>query len=72
MVEVKRRDREHVGSLLRRFSERVKKSGVLVEARNAQYYTRRKSRRQRREDAIVRLRMRAEKEKLRKLGKLDE
>lgn len=71
MVEVKKREREHIGSLLRRFSERVKKSGVLLQAREAQFYRPGKSRRQRRVDALTRLKMRGEKEKLRKLGKLE-
>lgn len=72
MVEVIRRDREHIGSLLRRFTERVKKSGVLLEAREAQFFRKPKSRRQRREAALVRLKLRSEKEWLRKLGKLME
>lgn len=71
MVEAKKREREHIGSLLRRFSERVKKSGVLLQAREAQFYRPAKSRRQRRVDALTRLKMRGEKEKLRKLGKLE-
>ena len=71
MVEVKKREREHIGSLLRRFSERVKKSGVLLQAREAQFYRPQKSRRQRRVDTLTRLKMRGEKEKLRKLGKLE-
>ncbi len=71
MVEVKRKEREHIGSMLRRFTERVKKSGVLLDAREAQFYVRPKSRRQRREDALVRKKMKAEKDMERKLGKIE-
>jgi len=69
MVEVKRKDKEHVGSLLRRFSERVKKSGVLNDAREAQFFKRAPSRRQRRETALMKEKLRGEKEMARKIGK---
>lgn len=60
MVEVRKKDKENIGSLLRRFSERIKKSGVIFEIKSAQYYQKPKTRRERRESAILRLKRQEE------------
>lgn len=70
MVEVRKRPDENIGSLLRRFAERLKKSGILQEAKEAQVRQPHKSRRLRREEAIRRERLARRREFLRKLGRL--
>ena len=68
MVEVRKRKQENIGSLLRRFSERVRKSGILDTARESQFFTRAKSRRQKRTEAIERVKYRTRMERLRRTG----
>lgn len=72
MIEVKRKERESVESLLRRFTRRVQQSGVLIEARKSQFRRPKKSKLRVRQEAIKRNEIKAEKEKLRKLGKLED
>lgn len=72
MIEVKRKERESVESLLRRFTRRVQQSGVLIEARKLQYHQPKKSKLRVRQEAMKREENKVEKEKLRKLGKLDD
>lgn len=43
MIEVKRKDNESVGSLLRRFSKKVQQSGLLIQARNSRFKEKRKA-----------------------------
>lgn len=70
MVDVQRRDRESLESLIRRFNKRVLQSGTLYEARESRYFKRAKSRNLRRQSAIRSAELRAERDLLRKLGKL--
>jgi len=72
MVDAKRKPNENVASLLRRFSEYVKKSGLMDEARQAKFRFKRKSRRLQRQETLNRLKIKSEIEKLKKLGKFDE
>jgi ribosomal protein S21 len=72
MVDAKRKPNENVASLLRRFSEYVKKSGLMDEARQAKFRSKRKSRRLQRQETLNRLKIKSEIEKLKKLGKFDE
>lgn len=72
MVEVRKRDNESTDGLLRRFSRKVQQSGVLLQARKVRFYERKKGRRKQREEAIRRSAMQAERERLIKLGELDE
>ena len=53
MAEVKKEPKESIGSVLRRFSERVKKSGILEEAKESRWYKKPKTKRERRQTAIV-------------------
>ncbi len=71
MVEVKRKERENVGSLLRRFSKKVQQSKLLIHAREIRFRQPKKSRPERRKNALKRNEIREEKEMLRKLGKLE-
>jgi ribosomal protein S21 len=71
-VEVKKRDNESSDSLIRRFSRKVQQSGVLLQARKIRYYERKKSKRRVREAAQRREELRAERDRLIKLGEIDE
>jgi ribosomal protein S21 len=72
MIEVKRKDNESVGSLLRRFSKKIQQSGLLLQARSSRFQEKDKSRTERRKSALRRNQIVAQKEKDRKLGKLDD
>lgn len=71
MVEVKRGERESTYSLLRRFTERLKESKLLIQARRARFYQRPKSKGKRKIEAIVRNKFRKERRRLIKLGLLE-
>ncbi len=71
-IEVKKKQGETTRSLLRRFSRRIQQSGLLIRARKARFREREKSRRERRDSALRRVRIGKEKEKLRKMGLLEE
>lgn len=71
-IAVKRRNGENTRSLLRRFSRRIQQSGILVRARKARFYEKNKSKREKRASALRREKIKAEKDKLKKLGLLDE
>jgi ribosomal protein S21 len=53
MVDVKRQPKENISAMLRRFSERIKKSGVLIEAKDSRWRKKPKTRRERRQAAMV-------------------
>jgi ribosomal protein S21 len=72
MIEVKKKDNESVGSLLRRFSRKVQQSGLLLQARSVRFQEKPKSRTERRKSALRRNQIVAQKERDRKLGKLEE
>jgi len=69
-VGVSKKENESVGSLSRRFFQKVRKSGVLVEARKRQYKRQNKNRRAMRASALVREQRKKEYNKLRKWGKV--
>jgi ribosomal protein S21 len=72
MLEVRKKDNESIGSLLRRFSKKVQQSGLLLQARNSRFREKIRSKMERRRGALKRNKIAAEKEKLRKLGKLED
>lgn len=72
MVKVKRRTKESSYSLLRRFTDKLKDSGLLREIRKSQFYKRPKNKRRRREEAMVKAKYRKERKRLMKLGLLEE
>jgi ribosomal protein S21 len=72
MVEVSKRNNEGTDSLIRRFSRKVQQSGVLLQARKIRFYERKKSKRKLREEAQRRTELQAERERLIKLGEIDE
>ena len=69
MIQVTKKDpKESVESLLRRFSRKVQQSGVVAEVKQAQYFEKPMSKRDRRKKAIVRKERKAQKVKKLKLG----
>ncbi len=72
MVEVRKRDNESSDSLIRRFSRKVQQSGVLLQARKIRFYERKKSKYKQREEAQRRAELNAERDRLIKLGEIDE
>jgi len=70
MIQVTKKDsKESVENLLRRFSRKVQQSGVLAEAKSAQYFEKPLSKTERRAKAIVRRERKLEKTKKLKLGR---
>ncbi len=71
-IEVKKQQGETTRGLLRRFSRRIQQSGVLVRARKERFYEKDKTKKERRDGAVYRVKVGKEKEKLRKMGLLEE
>lgn len=72
MVEVRRKEKETFGAMLRRFTRRVQMSGVLKETRKKRFYAKASTRIKKKESALRRLDVRKKCMKLEKLGKLKE
>jgi small subunit ribosomal protein S21 len=70
LVEVKKKDNESFDSLLRRFNRKIQQSGVLIRARKTRFFTPTKSRNLQKVAARRRSQIKAEKEELKKMGKL--
>lgn len=70
MVEVRRREKETVEAMIRRFTRRLQQSSVLTEARASRFLTKAKTKRKERDSAIKRSLFLVEKEKLVKMGKV--
>jgi ribosomal protein S21 len=71
-IEVRKKDKESTGSLLRRFSRRVQQSGVLLHARRNRFFEKQKTKRQMKESALRRQELRKQRAHLMKLGLLEE
>ena len=69
-ITVRKKEKESVQSLLRRFSRRIQQSGVLVRARRGRFYVPPITKRQKKLSALHRQEVAKEREKLYKLGKL--
>lgn len=67
--EIKKQERETSQSLVRRFSKRVKNSGVLLRARKARFRQRPQSRQLKKRSALRREELKKEYERLEKMGK---
>ncbi len=72
MIEVRKKDKESSENLIRRFTRRVQQSGVLMHVRKTRFKKDEKSKREKREEALYKIKIRKEIEKLKKLGKFDE
>lgn len=69
MVEVRKTERENSQGLIRRFTKRVQQSGILRVARRGRFHQRTKSKEMQKRAALRKQQLRAEYEKLKKLGK---
>ncbi|OGZ95400.1 MAG: hypothetical protein A2847_01420 [Candidatus Sungbacteria bacterium RIFCSPHIGHO2_01_FULL_50_25] len=72
IIDVKRKENETVGALLRRFTRRVQQSGVLIDARKLKAYASKPTKRVIRDRALRRITKQKEYIRLEKLGKLPE
>lgn len=72
MVHVTRRERESAGALIRRFTRRVQRAGIILQARKGQFFRPKPNRAERRRAAQRRAEISQEREELWKLGKLDD
>ena len=69
MIQVTRKDsKESLENLLRRFNRKVQQSGVIINAKQAQYFEKPTSKRDRRTKAIIRRERKAVKLQKIKLG----
>ncbi len=72
MIEEKRKNRESTESLIRRFSRRVRQSGVLMQARKSRFRTKDKTKREMISGALYKEKVRKVVNKLKKMGKFEE
>lgn len=72
MIEVRKKERETTESLIRRFSRRMQQSGVLMRARKTRFRADEKSKTEKRDEALYKVKIRKEIDKLKKLGKFDD
>ncbi len=72
MVEVRRKEHETVGAMLRRFTRRMQRSGILITARKLKFHKPKLTKRNVRERALRRIVLARERTRLEKLGKLEE
>lgn len=71
MVQIRKRENESTGSLLRRFTRAVKLSGLLIRARSRRYYEPPKSEFQQKREATRKIMWRKEILRQKKLGKIN-
>ena len=69
-LRASRQDRETSQNLVRRFSQKIKKSGILLEARKKVFRIRKKSWQLKKKSALRREKKKKEYEKLKKLGRI--
>ena len=72
VIEVRKKQGETNRGFLRRFSRIIQRSRVLIKARKKRFREKERSKRERREGALKRLRINKENERLKKLGLLKE
>ena len=68
--EIKKQERETNQALIRRFSRRLKNSGILINAKKSQFRKRPKSLQMRKKAVLRKLEIQKEYEKKRKLGSI--
>ena len=72
MVQVTRREHESSSALIRRFTRRVQRAGILLQARKIRFFDPGENRNMRRRSAQRRQTIKKERDRLYKLGKLDD
>lgn len=70
-IEIKKQERETSQSLLRRFSRRIRQSGILLRARKNRYRKKPQNSYSKKVAALRREELRKKYEELEKLGKVD-
>ena len=71
-LEIKKQERETSQNLVRRFSRRVKLSGILIRARKNRFFKRPKSEQMQKKSALRKEELKKEYKRLEKLGKIKE
>jgi ribosomal protein S21 len=71
VVEVKRKERESLESLLRRFNRHIIQSGTIDNVKQHMFHQKKETKRQNRNSAQYRSLVRGQREELRRTGKLD-
>ena len=71
-LEIKKHEKETSQSLVRRFSKRIKNSGILIGARKNRYQTRTKSNQMKKKSALRRVELTAEYKMKEKMNKKPE
>jgi len=69
-LKAEKQNKESTQSLIRRFSRKMKKSGILLEARKKRFMKREKSSQLKKRTALRRNELQKKYEELKKLGKL--
>lgn len=69
MLEIKKEERESSQSLVRRFSRKMKQSGILLRARKIRFRGKEKSHQMKKRSALRKEQLRQEYEKMEKMGK---
>lgn len=70
MVQVQKQDNESTGSLVRRFTRRIQRSGFLLRARSKRFYEPLKSDSNKKKEALRRVAWQKDMDHQRKLGKI--
>lgn len=68
-LEVKRKQRESIQNLVKRFTQRMRQSGILIQARKGRFYEPPKNQLAKKKAALRREQLKKEYEKMKKLGK---
>jgi len=72
MIEVKKKEKETPENLIRRFTRRVQQSRVLMHVRRNRFRAEEKSKMQKRNEALYKIKIRKEIDKYKKMGKFDD
>ena len=72
MTEIKRKKNETFESLLRRFNKRMQQSGKVLQTKKVRFFQKPANKNLRRALALRRLRIKQQREYLKKIGKLQE
>ena len=67
-IEVKRKENENISSVLYQFNKKIKRSGVLKEAKKRRFRTRPESKLKKKEAALHRIKKEKERRRMKKLG----
>ena len=70
IIEVKKNQNENNASIVRRFSRRIKESGIIRKVKSSRYNVRKESKLTIKRSALKRIQKKKEIEKLKKLGKI--